>query len=150
MIRAFKSTIVVLILAVGVAASAAAGPLEDGANAGKRGDYATAMRLLRPLADEGNAQAQYNVGEMYENGWGRPHDNSAAAHWYQKAADQGYATAQMALGHMYNFGFGVPQTSRLQCAGIEKPPTRAMPWLKISLEACTRAVRVSQRTLPLQ
>ena len=49
----------------------AAGPLEDANAAYNRGDYATALRLLRPLADQGDASAQYNLGVMYDNGQGR-------------------------------------------------------------------------------
>jgi uncharacterized protein len=56
-----------LMLAVGVS-NAYAGPLEDAADAYKRSDYATAMRLLRPLAEQGNAAAQSNLGFMYLHG----------------------------------------------------------------------------------
>jgi uncharacterized protein len=42
--------------------AAAAGELDDGQAAIERGDYATAMRILRPLADKGDAKAQYNLG----------------------------------------------------------------------------------------
>jgi TPR repeat protein len=66
--RAFKAAVVALILATGLAGSAAAGPFEDGTAALERRDYTTAMRLLRPLADQGNAGAQDIVGGMYQNG----------------------------------------------------------------------------------
>ena len=46
-----------------------AGPLEDGQAAYDRGDYATALRLFRPLAEKGNAIAQFDLGRMYR--WGR-------------------------------------------------------------------------------
>ena len=78
-----------LILCVCAAGSAAAGPLEEADAALDKGDYATATRLLRPLAEQGIADAQYNLGVMYYNGWGVPQDYSAAVSWYRKAAEQG-------------------------------------------------------------
>ena len=47
-----------------------------------RGDYATAMRPLRPLAEQGNADAQYKLGRMYDGLQGAPHDKAEAARWY--------------------------------------------------------------------
>jgi TPR repeat protein len=86
-----------------------AGPLEDGVAAFQHGDYATAMGLLRPLAEQGNDRAQVNLGWMYENGRGVPQDHAQAAFWYRKAAEQGNAHAQSNLGAMYANGQGVPQ-----------------------------------------
>jgi hypothetical protein len=81
----FKAAVAALILAVGVAGSVAAGPLDDAEAAYKRGDYATALRLLRPLAEQGEAKAH-----MYGAGRGVPQDYAAAVNWYRKAADQGF------------------------------------------------------------
>ena len=89
--------------------TAVAGPLEDGLAAALAGDYPTAMRLWRPLADQGNAIAQRNLGNMYANGRGVPQDYAEAMKWYRKAADQGNAPAQLNLGIMYDLGQGVPQ-----------------------------------------
>jgi TPR repeat protein len=62
-----RAAFVGLLFSVCLAASlAAAGPLEDGAEAAERGDYATALRLWRPLADQGNPYAQYKVGLAYD------------------------------------------------------------------------------------
>ena len=72
---------------------AVAGPLEDGLAAYQRGDYATAMSLWRPLADQGNTFAQYNVGWLYYDGRGVPQDYARAAAWYRKAARQGDASS---------------------------------------------------------
>jgi TPR repeat protein len=88
---------------------ATAGPLEDGNAAAQRGDYAAAMRLLRPLADQGSAGAQYDLGVMYANGQGVPQNYTQAVMWYRKAADGGDAGAQNDLGVMYANGYGVPQ-----------------------------------------
>ena len=61
------------------------------------------------LAERGNAQAQFNLGMMYENGQGVRQDDAEAFKWYQQAAEQGYAPAQVLLGAMYKNGQGVRQ-----------------------------------------
>jgi len=60
-------------------------------------------------AAQGNAQAQYNLGDKYKNGEGVPEDNAAAVRWYRLAAAQGNVRAQGSLGLMYATGAGVPQ-----------------------------------------
>jgi TPR repeat protein len=92
-----------------VAGTAVAGSLQDALSAQKDGDYATALRLYKPLADKGDASAQYSLGTMYEAGQGVPQDYGEAAKWYRKAADQGDSHAQNNLGTMYEAGQGVPQ-----------------------------------------
>ncbi len=81
----------------------------DGIAAYDRGDYAAALKEWRPLAEQGNAAAQYNLGQMYIYGRGVPEDYAEAAKWYRKAAEQGHANAQYNLGVMYDNGQGVPQ-----------------------------------------
>jgi uncharacterized protein len=92
-----------------MAGTAVAGPFEDAVAAQERADYATALRLLRPLADQGNAGAQNSLGTMYENGHGVPQDYAEAVKWYRLAADRGDPYAQNNLGAMYKSGQGVPQ-----------------------------------------
>ncbi len=55
----------------------------------QRGDYATALREWRPLAEQGNTEAQYGLGVMYDKGRGVPRDHAEALQWYRKAAEQG-------------------------------------------------------------
>jgi len=86
-----------------------AGPLEDADAAYRKQDYTTALRLYRPLADQGNAWAQNRLGVMYASGHGVPQDYAQAAKWYRLAADQGNASAQSNLGVMYSLGHGVPK-----------------------------------------
>jgi TPR repeat protein len=88
---------------------ASAGPFEDGTAAYDRGDYATALKRWRPLADQGNAHAQNRVGGMYYRGNGVAQDFSEAVKWCSKAADRGDVDAQSSLGHMYYRGNGVAQ-----------------------------------------
>ncbi len=100
--------IIVLSGAFG-AAPVAAGPFEDGLAAAKRGDYATAFQLWRPLAEQGHAITQANVGVMYYEGRGVTQDYAEAVKWYRRAAEQGGAGAQHNLGVTYANGQGVPQ-----------------------------------------
>ena len=84
-----KHVAAAIILVLGFAASAAAGPLENADAALKRRDYATAVRLNRPLAEQGNANAQYNLGTFYDNGLGVPQDKVRAYMWFSLSAAQG-------------------------------------------------------------
>lgn len=90
-------------------AMASAGPLEDATVAYKQGDYATALSLLRPLAEQGNAAAQNYLGLLYDRGHGVPQDSGQAMTWYRKAAEGGSAEAQYSLGAAHEFGFGAPR-----------------------------------------
>jgi len=105
------------LLALASFGAAAAGPLEDGVAAYQRHDYAVAMRLLRPLAEQGNAVAQYNIGLIYDDGDGVPQDYAAARAWYLKACAQGFAPSQNNLGSMYATGHGVA-----------RDPAQAVTW----------------------
>jgi TPR repeat protein len=86
-----------------------AGALEDGQAAYNRGDYATAVALFRPLAEQGNADAQNNLGWMYDQGSGVKQDFKEAMKWYRLAAEQGAARAEYSLGVLYYNGRGVPK-----------------------------------------
>ncbi len=67
------------------------------------------MKELRRLADQGDAQAQFELGFRYAHGYGVSRDDQEAVKWYRLAADQGDADAQHALGVMYDEGRGVPK-----------------------------------------
>src|ERR1019366_1623180 len=101
-----KHTIAAIILMLNLAASVVAGQLEDGVGAAQHQDYATALRLLRPLADRGDATAQFNLGVMYDAGQGVQQNYAEAIKWWHKAADQGYADAQYNIGMAYAEGQG--------------------------------------------
>jgi uncharacterized protein len=104
-----RAILIVGLMATALVRATAAEPLQDAAAAYRRGDYAAAMRLLRPQANQADAFAQYDLGVMYANGLGVPQDFAEAVKWYRLAADQGDAFAQTNLGLMYNTGEGVPQ-----------------------------------------
>ena len=78
-----------LILLLGLIGPAAAAELDDAVAAARGGDYATALRRLSPLAEQGDARAQFDVGFMHAYGWGVPRNPAEAIAWYRKAADQG-------------------------------------------------------------
>jgi TPR repeat protein len=88
---------------------AIAGPLlaqdlDKGQSAFEAGDYTTALKELKPNAEQGFAEAQYNLGWMYDNGDGVPQDYAEALKWYTLAAEQGDTMAQFNLGVMYDNG----------------------------------------------
>ena len=85
------------------------GAFEDGVAAAERKDYATAFKLWRPLAEQGNENAQYNLGLMYHTGRGVLQDYKEAVRLYRLAEEQGNASAQYNLGLMYYTGQGVLQ-----------------------------------------
>jgi TPR repeat protein len=76
-----------------------------------RANYATALRTWQPKASEGDAEAQFYVGEIYEKGLGISPDYDLAVLWYSKAAAQGNSSAMVNLGYLYEKGLGVPQDS---------------------------------------
>jgi hypothetical protein len=114
----------ILIISLLMAGTAFAEPFEDATKAYYRGDYETAYRLIKPLAEQGLPEAQFNLGLMYDKGQGVPQDYAEAVKWYRKAAEQGNAKAvksyrkaaeqgnaeaQFNLGLMYDKRQGVPQ-----------------------------------------
>ena len=103
-----KHTIAAIPSILAFATAMAIGSLEDTPTAYGRGYYATAL-LIRPLAEQGNAIAQYNLGVMYDQGEGVPQNDAEAMKWYRLAADQGHARAQYTLGTIYHEGRGVKQ-----------------------------------------
>ena len=104
------------------ASSSVAADFAAGVEAYERGDYATALREFRPLAEQGDAAAQFNLGLMYANGEGVPEDDIQAVFWWRQAAEQGDADAQLNLGVMYSLGEGAfPRTTFKPTLGSISP-----------------------------
>ena len=101
------SLILPFVIAVAAVGPARAGAFEDGQAAYERREYVAALSLWRPLADGGDANAQFRVAVSYDLGRGVAQDYSAAVHWYRKAAEQGHVNAQHNLGSLYDEGLGV-------------------------------------------
>ena len=95
-----KRVISALVVLIGLVAPAWAG-FDEGVAAYERGDYATAFREMKPLAEQGDAVAQFNLGNMYRTGRGVPQDYAEAERWYRRAVEQGNASAQFNLGVKY-------------------------------------------------
>jgi TPR repeat protein len=72
-----------------------------------KGDYQAAYKEWMPLAELGDAEAQYNIGVLFDEGAGVDQDLVAAADWYRRAGEQGFMDAQTNLGIMYYHGQGV-------------------------------------------
>jgi len=84
-----------------------------------RADYKSALNVWMPSAETGDADAQVNVGEIFERGLGGAPNYDAAIIWYTKAAEQGNARAQFDLGTLYEQGLGV-----------ERDPVVALNWYR--------------------
>lgn len=104
----YKNLIAVLLFTFLAVASnnVAASDLEDAVDAMRSGDFAEAYCIMRPLAEGGDADAQYNIGWMYMNGYGLRVNDGLALEWWQKAADQGHSDASFSIGMLYSLGDG--------------------------------------------
>jgi uncharacterized protein len=90
-------------------AKAQSNRFEAGVAAKERGQYLTAIRSWLPLAEDGMADAQVNLGHMYNEGFGVDRDLSTALYWYERAAESGLGEAKYNLGLLYFYGDGVPK-----------------------------------------
>jgi hypothetical protein len=95
-------------LLVGCVLTAHAG-FDEGTAAYKTQEYATALKEWQPLAEKGEARAQFQLGGLYGKGEGVKQDYAEALKWLSKAAEQGYVEAQTIIGFMYYSGQGVKQ-----------------------------------------
>jgi len=99
---------IVLTLAISLLPAVGSGAdLEKGLAAYDLGEYQTSLAECQPLADDGNATAQFCVGRLYANGFGVAMNDDLALQWYGLAAEQGYSEAQFNLGLMHANGWGV-------------------------------------------
>lgn len=115
---------VLLAISAMFCCTAALAGLKEGYEALIRKDYVAAMKEYRPLAERGNAEAQYRVGRMYEFGQGVPQDKAQGIVWIRKAASQNHADAQQELGVIYATGDGVKQDNAQAVAWFRKAATQ--------------------------
>jgi len=87
-----------------------AGALEDGMAAYRAKEYPKAAELWQPLAEKGEAEAQFYLGTLYAEGQGVSHDDATAFKWFERAANQGNAMAQYNVGASYAAGTGVAKS----------------------------------------
>lgn len=157
-VRAILRPIPPLLFALLIAAPCHAG-IQEGLAAYDKADFATALKLLKPLAEQGDVRAQNTLGRMYSLGQGGPRDARGAAEWFLKAARQGSAEAQGMLGYAYLVGDGAPQNNdkayewtrkaaeqgnvvaqynlavmHSSSVGIRKDPTEFVKWMRKAAE----------------
>ena len=121
--RLITTLCLTISLAIGSFSIGWSGDFQKGVDAYDKGDYATALKEFMPLAEQGDASAQYNLGQIYRQGLGVPEDYKTAVKWNTLAAEQGHAKAQYNLGVMYDNGQGVLQDYKT-----------AVKWYKLAAE----------------
>src|SRR5690349_7527697 len=109
-----------LVVPLLLISTAALAGLKEGYAALIKKDYVTAAKEYRPLAEKGDAEAQYRIGRMYEFGNGYPEDKAQGIAWVRKAADQGHVDAEQELGVVYATGDGVAQDDAQAAAWFRK------------------------------
>jgi len=109
-ITSTKSVAIVGIICVIFSFDAWAKSYNDGFIAAENGDYKSAVQEWQPLAEGGNAAAQFNMGMLYHSGLGVDLDETKAVEWYQKSAKNGYYKAMEYMSVGYREGwFGLPK-----------------------------------------
>jgi tetratricopeptide (TPR) repeat protein len=111
--------------------------LKNGKAAQDRQDYGEAMRSYRMAADQGNADAQVYVGNLFYLGQGTVQDYPEALRWYRKAADRGNADAEFSIGLLYEYGLGVPEDYAEATRWYRKAADQGNAFAKSRLEALT-------------
>jgi TPR repeat protein len=124
---------IVLVLSIVCLAVPAWADFQAGMDANNRGDYATALREWRPLAEQGFIAAQFNLGQLYANGQGVPQDYVQARQWWEKAAAQGDASAQVNLGLLYENGQGVPKNYKTAVYWFRRSATYGIAMALVNL-----------------
>jgi len=114
------TAVLVALLAAGVASA----DFQAAMDAYNAGEFEKAYDGWLPLAESGNAAAQFNVGLLYERGEGRERDSEEAIRWYVQAAENGFAQAQFRLGEIYETG-----------EQVERDLIEARKWFFVASEA---------------
>jgi TPR repeat protein len=117
--KGVRNLVAALTVAAALEAPAIADAVDDGVAAYRDKAYARAAALWRPMAESGDAAAQYLLGSLYAEGKGVEHDDATAFMWYQRAATQGDAAAQYNVGASYAAG-----------AGVARNETEAAKWFR--------------------
>lgn len=155
-----------------LASGAALADMNQGLDAVERRDWPKAFAEFRPLAEQGDPDAQVNLGNLYMKGYGVEQDYIIARRWYLKAAAQNNATAQGKLGLMDYYGLGVEENpaeaarwfqqaaergepgaasilGSLYAAGdgVEKDKAQAYLWYTVALERGNQEAEASRAAL---
>jgi TPR repeat protein len=124
---------------------AVAQDIDKGKEAAWRGDYAAALAEFQPLAEQGNADAQYGLASLYRDGRGVPRDDGQAAAWYLRAAEAGSWWATFDLGMLY---WGQSRAAEAQNGAPNDAMVRVHMWLGIA--AATEIVGCVEMGAPLR
>jgi hypothetical protein len=119
----------------------------EGLDAYKKKDYATALHVWQPLAQEGHTLAQFFLGFMYAEGEGVTKNEAEAASWYRKAAAKGHAGAQNNLSRMLGSNQAPPTQPGPVTSSAQPVPT--MPAAPVSVSPAPPAIAPSSPTQPL-
>jgi uncharacterized protein len=128
-----RTLLAALAIAATIQLAAAEGALEDGMAAYKEGDYAKAFELWRPLAEKGDAVAQYRLGNLYADGKGVARSDTAAMLWFLSSAKQGNADAQYNVGASYAEGLGVAKSDDEAAKWFRRAADQGMPFAQINI-----------------
>ena len=131
--RLIVISLLVMFLAI---SPALATPQEDfykGLAAHAAGNYKQAVKLFRQAAEQGDARAQYNLGQMYRKGEGVAQDGKQMVKWWRKAAEQGDADAQLGLGVMYNNGHSVVKDYKQAAKWFHQAAEQGDAWAQLHL-----------------
>jgi TPR repeat protein len=115
-----RSLLWFLTLSLVTVSISSAADFATGLSAYQKGDYVTAAKEWRPLADQGDPAVQFNLGLLYLDGQGVPQDLDQAVKWFNRSAEQGYDKAQLNLGALYATG-----------KGVKRDYVQAYKWLNI-------------------
>jgi TPR repeat protein len=117
-----KFALMILIVGlVGVCSGVASGQtLQDGLDAYDKKNYKKALEILRPLAEQGDAEAQFKVGNIYDYGRGVSRDFKQAYKWYKLSADKGNGFSIYGLAWLYRNGQGVEKNQNKSNELIKK------------------------------
>jgi TPR repeat protein len=141
-----KSLICLILLCLSAPAFAG---FAEGLAAYEKKDYVSALKGFKPLAEQGDAAAQYNLGIMYADGQGTPENYGEAVKWWRKAAEQGHADAMGNLGWYTANGVGTEknlvEAERLLKLAVSKGNDWASE--KLKLVQGTRACEKRASTL---
>ena len=119
-----KKLTIALALLMTLSSPLVAQDFQKGLTAYEAGDYSTAFKELLPLAEQGNAQAQFIMSEQYRRGRGVLQDFDEGMRWRLLAASQGLTTAYNKLGELYELGYG----------GVDKDLIEAVKWYRLSAD----------------
>jgi len=137
-VRTAAACIGLALICLSFSASAQPAETDDfrrGWDAFESGQYEAALDYWMPLAEQGDPNAQLNVGLMYDAGRGLEVNAARAVHWYRQSAENGLAAAQYNLGLMYRDGQGVEQNRQLANSWIERAAAQGLQAARAMLDA---------------